>query len=398
VPVIYALRDRALYTIMVMSTILGIPFNTAIAVSLWYDIWVRHTYLPVAFINHVIGFILSNILVVWLLYRRHSLAALWAVLIMSTCSVLIGVWLLRQPGAIVYVGLVMLPAAFGLTPRTQLFYLAVTTLLYGLLVIVDPDLNAADWISPLTIAWVVGVGAIGVGNGYWRILNDFAATIVASETAAVARARAEEQAARDKELAAANTRNEIAGQLHDSLGHYLTLLNLQSEAVAKEFERNPASARESLYTIQTLAKEASTALRRSVMELHTTSVDQQPFVEALRAQVRESTTAGVQTDLHLLGTQRLLPASVNSIVYSAVQECLTNVHKHAQATQALLTLDYRCATRIQVIVHDNGQGGMQVIEGHGLQLMRERVVALGGTFRTVTGAGQGFTVELEVPT
>jgi signal transduction histidine kinase len=312
--------------------------------------------------------------------------------------VLIGVWLLRQPGAIVYVGLVMLPAAFGLTPRTQFFYLAGTTLLYGLLVLLDPDLNAADWISPLTIAWVVGVGAIGVGNGYWRILNDFAATIVASETAAVARARAEEQAARDKALAAANTRNEIAGQLHDSLGHYLTLLNLQSEAVAKEFERNPASARESLHTIQTLAKEASTALRRSVMELHTTSVDQQPFVEALRAQVRESTTAGVQTDLHLLGTQRLLPASVNSIVYSAVQECLTNVHKHAQATQALLTLDYRCATRIQVIVHDNGQGGMQVIEGHGLQLMRERVVALGGTFRTVTCAGQGFTVELEVPT
>ena len=99
----------------------------------------------------------------------------------------------------------------------------------------------------------------------------------------------------------------------------------------------------------------------------------------------------------MAGAPRPLAPAVELAVYRAAQEALTNVRKHAQASRADLTLDYRNDGWVQLTVRDNGLGATRPGDGFGLLGLSERVQLLGGRVATQTAAGQGFTLEVEVP-
>ena len=207
-------------------------------------------------------------------------------------------------------------------------------------------------------------------------------------------------AAQVEELATTKERNRLAREIHDSLGHYLTAINIQLEAAGAVLEHDRPRARDALAKAQSLTKEGLGEVRRSVAALRAAPTDGRPLPEAVAALAEESRAAGVATDLAVLGVPRRLAPQAELTLYRAAQEGLTNLRKHAHASRADLTLDYRGDALVRLEVRDNGVGvaGADAAEGgFGLLGVRERVHLLGGTVRICTAVGQGFTLDVEVP-
>ncbi len=209
-----------------------------------------------------------------------------------------------------------------------------------------------------------------------------------------------EYAVQIEELAATRERNRLAREIHDSLGHYLTVVNVQLEAARVLAERDPGGARGALDKAQTLTQEGLQEIRRSVAALRASPLDNKPLVEALREVLEEGRAAGLATEMQVLGQVRTLPPQVELTLYRAGQEGLTNIRKHAQATRASLVLDFRAPTTVHLNLTDDGRGaanGGGASAGFGLLGLRERAQLLEGEVRVRTAPGAGFALEVVVP-
>jgi signal transduction histidine kinase len=152
-------------------------------------------------------------------------------------------------------------------------------------------------------------------------------------------------------------------------------------------------------------------LRHLITELRPAALDDLGLVPALEALARRAQAIDgldVQTEIDLdLGPEERLDAELESTVYRVVQEALTNVSRHAKATQAVVSVSSREGT-IRVAVTDDGQGllangaplgprGDGLQGGFGLSGMRERAELVGGELELAPAPGQGTTVRLTVP-
>jgi len=201
-----------------------------------------------------------------------------------------------------------------------------------------------------------------------------------------------------EELAATRERNRMAREIHDGLGHCLTVVHVQLEAARSTLDRAPADARGSIDKAQAMAHQALQEVRRSVSALRASPLEHRPVPEALGHLVAQSGVAGPATELAVLGDARDLSPQAALTLYRAAQEGLTNCRRHARATSAHLELDYRDAACVRLTVSDDGAGAADSTpDGFGLLGLRERAQLLGGALRVRTAPGQGFALELEVP-
>lgn len=203
-----------------------------------------------------------------------------------------------------------------------------------------------------------------------------------------------------EELAVARERNRLAREIHDSLGHYLTVVNVQIRAAAALQQSDPVRAHEALEKARALTEEGLCDIRRSVGTLRASPLDNRLLAEALREMIRESGTTGLTTELEVRGEPRPLSPSAALALYRAGQEGLTNVCKHARATRVVLVLDFSAPTQVTLNVTDDGCGTLAegvAPTGFGLIGLRERVQLLGGEVRVCATPGTGFTLEVEVP-
>jgi signal transduction histidine kinase len=210
-----------------------------------------------------------------------------------------------------------------------------------------------------------------------------------------ARAEIERLSTELEVLATARERNRIAREIHDSVGHYLTVANVQLEAArAMETGRDERLAR-----VQGLLKEGLGQLRESVSMLRETMPSERPFATALQELVSASSSSGLAVELRVLGPPRPLPGAVGFTLFRATQEALTNAQRHAGARRIDVALEYAQA-QVRLEVHDDGRGlpagGLQ--PGNGLRGMRERVELLGGALQLQGRASGGLTLAIEVPT
>lgn len=198
-----------------------------------------------------------------------------------------------------------------------------------------------------------------------------------------------------EELATTRERNRLAREIHDGVGHYLTVINIQLEAARALFDKDPAKAHQAVDNATRLSKEALDDVRRSVGTLRTD--DNRPALpDALRHLVQD---AGIEIDLKIEGEYHKLPSAVEHALYRAAQEGLTNVRKHAAANRTELSIDFRHAAVISLRVQDDGQGtgNGSVASGFGLKGMHERVELLGGKVTAGPRATGGFELKVEVP-
>jgi len=214
---------------------------------------------------------------------------------------------------------------------------------------------------------------------------------------AEANQRLRDHASQVEELATTKERNRLAREIHDSLGHYLTVVNVQIGAAQAILEQDRPRALDHLAKAQALTQEGLAEVRHSVASLRASLTESRPLPEALAKLAEQWNTAGLRIKFVVAGTIRPLTPPVNLTLFRAAQEALTNVGKHAQATSVDLYLDYRDERAVQLRVKDNGVGSDNSEGGFGLLGVRERVQQLSGAVHVRTRAGEGFALEVELP-
>jgi len=267
----------------------------------------------------------------------------------------------------------------------------VCALIYVTLVM--PLILRSRWVDAIAIAVIYGTGLVFV-----IVFTRVAASEREARTAlAEANQRLRERAAQIEELATTKERNRLAREIHDSLGHYLTVVNVQISAAQAILEHDRPRAQDHLIKAQTLTQEGLAEVRHSVAALRASPTESRPLPEALAKLTEQWEAAGLRAELLVAGTIRPLTPQANLTLYRAAQEALTNVEKHAHATCVELHLDYRNERLVHLSIKDDGAGGTTSEGGFGLRGVRERVQLLNGTVRVRTEAGNGFSLEVELP-
>jgi signal transduction histidine kinase len=203
-------------------------------------------------------------------------------------------------------------------------------------------------------------------------------------------------AAQVEEIATLTERNRLAREIHDSLGHYLTVVIVQIEAATAVMETDRERSLDGLRKAQALAQKGLAEVRRSVTALRTSPSEPSSLIDSMNTLFEECRVSGISTEFQLLGVPRKLSPSAELTLYRAAQEGLTNVRKHSQAEQAIVTLDYS-GDSVRLVVHDEGVGASEPTKGFGLVGVHERVQLMGGEVRIATAANQGFTLEIGLP-
>jgi signal transduction histidine kinase len=224
-----------------------------------------------------------------------------------------------------------------------------------------------------------------------------------------ARAEAAEQRAtrlaRDREeatrAAIADERARIARELHDVLGHSLSVMTIQASAVRRMLTPDQAKERDALLAVEQTGREALAEMRRLVGILRLTEdaaeLEPQPGLDQVSKLVAQARELGLAVELHVEGDPVSLPPGVDLTAYRLVQEGLTNARKHSNASRTDVRLRYE-GDGIEVEVCDNGKGAAAMDEGgHGLAGMRERVSIYGGEFEAGPRAEGGFRLRARLP-
>jgi signal transduction histidine kinase len=248
--------------------------------------------------------------------------------------------------------------------------------------------------APPSLAAVFGLAA-------WLLVLLSAAEFVRvrRERAAEATHIREEEARRR----ATEERLRIARELHDALGHHLSLINVQAGVALHVTEGIPEQARTALDAIRQASKEALTELR-SVLDILRQQGERAPrsptsTLSRLGDLVSQAAAAGLEVRMETDGDVRTLPFGVDVAAFRIVQEALTNVTRHAGPATATVRVEYG-ERELLVQVDDDGIGRAAhgtPRGGKGIQGMRERVTALGGELEAGLRAEGGFRVRARLP-
>jgi signal transduction histidine kinase len=220
----------------------------------------------------------------------------------------------------------------------------------------------------------------------------------------VARAREEAKRARNEQARrqASEERLRIARELHDVLGHHLSLINVRAGVALHLLDTRPEQAREALGAIKQASAEALREVRGVLSALdpadESAPRSPAPGLADLEPLVDSARQAGITVEVSSEGDPVTVPAEVDRAAYRIVQEALTNVRRHAGpgATVAVALAYTRHALTVRV--DDTGTGpSTSDDEGNGIPGMRERATALGGTLSAGPRAGGGFRVEATLP-
>lgn len=259
-----------------------------------------------------------------------------------------------------------------------------------------------------------GEEAVGFLVGYESVSNIalFAAAIALGYSFRTRRIRTAQQAeiarltasrlAREADLRMQSERERISRELHDTVGHTMSVISLQAGVGAEAVGHDDRAVSESLDRIRTASTQTLRELRSMVRILRSAADrDETRGVLSLSAVQELADTArgaGIEITTAITATPDELSPPVDAAAYRVIQESITNVVRHAGATHAHVKADIRDG-RLHVSVTDNGRGSTatETTGGYGMTGMTERVRLLGGSLTTRSSAGAGFAVEATMP-
>lgn len=264
------------------------------------------------------------------------------------------------------------------------------------LLFMDLRVDVLQDVSEIVFHWGVFLIAFTFGAGLRRSeqrATDSTKRAVETELSVRARAAA----------AAAAERARIARELHDVVTHALSVMVVQAGAAEQVVDDDPAYVRDALDRIRRTGTSTLDEMRRLVTMLRDDdvpgSLSPQPSISELDTLIGDTRRSGLEVSVVVNGSVRPLPAGLDLAAYRILQEALTNVRRHSDASHADVRLTYR-PDSLQIEVTDDGQGsvdngGSRV--GHGLIGMRERASLYGGTVYAGTRDEGGFLVQATLP-
>ena len=209
----------------------------------------------------------------------------------------------------------------------------------------------------------------------------------------------QEFAIKAEQLAVAEERNRLSREMHDTIGHRLTVASVQLEGVQKLISKDPAKAEKMTGTVREQVREALRELRQTVATLREPLEADLPLEASLKRLVHgfEEATGII---IHLMFPESFpeMSAAHRLAIYRTAQEALTNVQKHADAQQVWLQVS-RQGDILTLRVSDNGKGvkAREDVSGFGLRGIQERAAQLGGELRLEERKGGGTQVCLSLP-
>lgn len=256
------------------------------------------------------------------------------------------------------------------------------------------------WRRFYAAGWLISAGVMAVTFGMWQLH-----VREVEERAREAERTRDEVALRR----AVEERLRIARELHDSLTHSISVIQVQAGVAVHLARKRGEEVPPALLAIEEAGTDAARELRATLGVLRTAEDCDGSGLAHLDSLVSRARAAGQPVTLTVSGSARPLPSDVDQAAYRIVQEALTNVSRHAGRASACVRLSYGTCT-LTVQIDDDGAGRPAHHEpagsehanpapgvGLGLVGMRERVSALGGRLHAGPQAGGGFLVRAELP-
>jgi signal transduction histidine kinase len=321
-------------------------------------------------------------------------------LYMSIMTVIVAALLVMQPnwGVFPMLFFVLSPTAMMIFPqRIGMIWIGIFTLV-----------TAGVFLALMPVGEALLI-SLPYSAGYW-FFGAFARALASAEDARqesqrllselqITHRQLQEYAARVEELAVAEERNRLSREMHDTLGHRLTVAAVQLEGAQRLIPRDPERAANMVSTVRSQVREALSELRSAVATLREPFEIDLPISAALQrlcSTFAEATHLKVQ--LNLPEELPILPNAHRLAFYRAAQEALTNVQRHAQAGQVWIDLVVQ-ANCVALTVSDDGVGFPTETReaAFGLRGMRERAAHLGGELQLKAREAGGAQVKLILP-
>ena len=199
-------------------------------------------------------------------------------------------------------------------------------------------------------------------------------------------------------------RLRVARDLHDVIGHNISLINVQASMGLDLMDSQPEQARAALSAIKSASKEALEELRTMLTTLRqdddAAPRSPAPGLDRLPELIELTRAAGLSVEVEVAGKAPPLPAAVQLAAYRIIQESLTNAARHAGRARVMVRLSYDDAA-VHVEIDDDGKvpsgEGSAIGTGSGITGMRERAAALGGDLSVGFRHGGGFRVSARLP-
>lgn len=239
------------------------------------------------------------------------------------------------------------------------------------------------WLSPWVIAWLVG------------------ALVRTTAQATEQRRQVREQRA---SRAVAEERNRIARELHDVIGHSVSVMTVQASAVRRRLREDQVVERQALETVEAVGREALAEMRRMVGVLRQTDAadgpdrEPPPGLAQVDRLVEKFRAAGLPVQLELTGDAVQLAPGLDLTAYRLLQEGLTNTLRHAVGPTRVEVSITRADDHLELAVRDDGRLQAEDAEpGHGLLGMNERVAVYGGALVARARTTGGFELVATLP-
>jgi len=237
--------------------------------------------------------------------------------------------------------------------------------------------------------WLVSAGVMVVTFRMWQ------AHVRQAERRAEEAERTSDEAAQRRAM---EERLRIARELHDSLTHSISVIQVQAGVAEHLARKRGEDVPPALHAIQEAGADAARELKATLSVLRSTEDGDGSGLGQLASLVARARAAGLPVTIAITGAERPVPPEVDQAAYRIIQEALTNVSRHAGLAQASVCLHYTPeALAVQVDDDGTGDGARPPGTGLGLIGMRERVSALGGRLSAGPQEGGGFRVRAELP-
>lgn len=346
-----------------------------------------------------LGWIIVGLPVALMFLRRRYP---WVVLVACVaCFVAVSLTLALTPFSALPTGI----AVFTIATRTNRRTVLVTVL--SVLVVMIPASIFHEWASlhPLTMLVLVMVGFFAAAGDAIRSRRAYIDEI--TQRAVQAEQTREAEASRR----VAEDRLRIARDLHDTVAHQISVINLHAAVAGRAIDDDPVAAKSALATVGTASRRVLSEIGDLLSTLRAPDEAQPlaptPGLGMVGALIEEFEGFGLHVTARIEGDLSDLPAAVDLAGYRLVQEALTNAHKHGSAPRAHVWID-RDEGTLRLLVtnpaaNDADQSGpeqggpaIDASAGHGLLGIRERVTGVGGTLSAGRDGGS-FRVEAVIP-